>query len=148
MFKVGSVRMSPASVSATEAAPGDVGVDSGSVGTSWSVGDQLPGLPSLTVVSVGTSASTPVNVGLGIGIPAGLRGFGGISVRNASGSGMAVSPPKSRNANFPPPVGNGLERAVNIVRARLDLLVVQHVDHVLQHHAPDLHALVYVGLLL
>ena len=96
MFIVGSVRASPFAVSAGESV-GDGG--SASVGTSCSVGDR--GLPSLTVVSVSTSASMPVMVGLGKGREDGLKGFGGISVRTASGSGMAVSPPRSCNANCP-----------------------------------------------
>ena len=98
MFTVGSVRISPGSVAA-----GEDGAGSGSVGTSWCVGDRGGG--SLTVVSVGTSVSmglaTPVMVGLGTGIEVGLRGSWGISVRTASGNGMAVSPPRSCNANCP-----------------------------------------------
>ena len=95
MTAVGSVRISPGSVGA-----GEDGAGSGSVGTSWSVGDR--GAGSLTVVSVGTSSKKePVMVGLGAGIEVGLRGSWGRSVRTASGNGMAVSPPKSRNANCP-----------------------------------------------
>ena len=102
MTAVGSVRISPGSVGA-----GEDGAGSGSVGTSWSVGDRgwPPPGGSLIVVSVGTSASmglaTPVMVGLGTGTELGLRGSGGRSVRTASGNGMAVSPPKSRNASCP-----------------------------------------------
>ena len=99
MFAVGSVRISPGSVGA-----GEDGAGSGSVGTSWSVGDRGGG--SLTVVSVGTSGSmglaTPVTVGLGTGTELGLRGSGGSSVWiDPLGSGIATSPPKSCNANCP-----------------------------------------------
>ena len=96
MFAVGSVRISPGSVGA-----GEDGAGSGSVGIFWSVGDC--GAGSLTVVSVGTSDSkkAPVTVGLGIGIEVGLRGSWGRSVRTASGNGIAVSPPTSRNASCP-----------------------------------------------
>ena len=87
-----SACQSPISVSA-----GDDGGGSGSEGTSCNVGDR--GAGSLTVVSVGTSASTPVKVGLGLGKEVGFSGSTGISVCAALGSGMATSPPTSCNAS-------------------------------------------------
>ena len=104
IFTVGSVRTSPASVGA-----GEDGAGSGSVGTSWRVGDRGAPPPggSLTVVSVGASVgtSTPVTVGLGATTDEGLaglavaKGSGGISLRMASGRGMASVPPRSCRDN-------------------------------------------------